>query len=145
MNRNEKTGVMRWLWRALAAGVAVVLIAAGAVIATGLLANAPVADVAVVLGNTVAADGKPSPRLAARLDRACDCMAAERCKIVFVSGGVDPDGHDEAVVMRDYLLARGVPAARIVVDSLGNDSWATARHASAYMREHGYTLSLIHI
>ena len=75
MNRNEKTGVMRWLWRALAAGVAVVLIAAGAVIATGLLANAPVADVAVVLGNTVAADGKPSPRLAARLDRACDCMA----------------------------------------------------------------------
>ena len=142
MNRNEKTGVMRWLWRALAAGVAVVLIAAGAVIATGLLADAPAADVAVVLGNTVAADGKPSPRLAARLDRACDCVAAERCKIVFVSGGVDPDGHDEAVVMRDYLLARGVPAARIVVDSLGNDSWATARHASAYMREHGYTSAL---
>ena len=44
--------------------------------------------------------------------------------------------------MRDYLLARGVPAARIVVDSLGNDSWATARHASAYMREHGYTRAL---
>ena len=38
MNRNEKTGVMRWLWRALAAGVAVVLIAASAVIAAGLLA-----------------------------------------------------------------------------------------------------------
>ncbi|RBL82900.1 YdcF family protein [Streptomyces cavourensis] len=137
-----KTSLTRGLWRALAAGVALVLIAAGALVAAGLLADAPAADVAVVLGNTVDANGKPSPRLAARLDRAYDCHAAARCKIVFVSGGVDPDGHDEAAVMRDYLIARGVPAEHIVADSLGNDSWATARHASAYLREHGYTSAL---
>lgn len=137
-----KTSLTRGLWRALAAGVALVLIAAGALVAAGLLADAPAADVAVVLGNTVDANGKPSPRLAARLDRAYDCHAAARCKIVFVSGGVDPDGHDEAAVMRDYLIARGVPPEHIVADSLGNDSWATARHASAYLREHGYTSAL---
>lgn len=137
-----KTSLTRGLWRALAAGVALVLIAAGALVAAGLLADAPAVDVAVVLGNTVDANGKPSPRLAARLDRAYDCHAAARCKIVFVSGGVDPDGHDEAAVMRDYLIARGVPAEHIVADSLGNDSWATARHASAYLREHGYTSAL---
>lgn len=118
------------------------LLAAAALAATGLLTAARPADVAVVLGNTVQAEGRPSPRLAARLDRAYDCYAASQCRILFVSGGVDPAGADEAAAMRDYLLARGVPADRIVTDSAGVDSWTTARHASAYMREHGYTRAL---
>lgn len=63
--------------RAIGAGLcAAVLLAACALIAAGLLADGPEADVAVVLGNTVAPDGRPSPRLAARLDRAYDCYAA---------------------------------------------------------------------
>lgn len=135
----------RWRRRLLAtaAGLcAAVVLAAAALVAAGLLADAPRADVAVVLGNTVAPDGRPSPRLAARLDRAYDCYAAGRCRVVFVSGGVDPAGHDEAAVMRDYLIARGVPADRVVADSLGNDTWATAIHASAYMREHGYASAI---
>lgn len=130
-------------WRrrliATAAGLgAAVVLAAAALVAAGVLANAAPADVAVVLGNTVAPDGRPSPRLAARLDRAYDCHAAARCRVLFVSGGIDRAGRDEAAVMRDYLIARGVPANRVVADSLGNDTWATAAHASAYMREHGY-------
>ncbi|WP_063582190.1 vancomycin high temperature exclusion protein [Achromobacter ruhlandii] len=129
--------------RAIGAGLcAAVLLAACALIAAGLLADGPEADVAVVLGNTVAPDGRPSPRLAARLDRAYDCYAAARCRVLFVSGGVDPAGHDEAAVMRDYLIARGVPAGRVVADSLGNDTWATATHAGAYMREHGYASAM---
>ncbi|MBB1596463.1 hypothetical protein A9973_20555 [Achromobacter sp. UMC46] len=122
--------------------LAALLLAAAALTATGLLASAHPADVAVVLGNTVQADGKPSPRLAARLDRAYDCYAASQCRVLFVSGGVDPAGADEAATMRDYLLARGVPGDRIVTDSAGVDTWATARHASAYMHEHGYTHAL---
>lgn len=128
--------------RRLALLLFALLLAATALVATGLLTAARPADVAVVLGNTVQADGRPSPRLAARLDRAYDCYAASQCRILFVSGGVDPAGADEAAVMRDYLLARGVPADRIVTDSAGVDSWSTARHASAYMREHGYTRAL---
>lgn len=128
--------------RALMALAACVLLAAAALAVTGLVAGTRNADVAVVLGNTVQADGHPSPRLAARLDRAYDCYAASQCRVLFVSGGVDPAGTDEAAAMRDYLLARGVPADRIVVDSAGVDTWATARHASAYMREHGYTRAL---
>ncbi|OAE62795.1 YdcF family protein [Achromobacter mucicolens] len=132
----------RFVTRALIVLAAIVLVAAVALAATGLLTGARDADVAVVLGNTVQPGGQPSPRLAARLDRAYDCYAASRCRILFVSGGVDPAGTDEAAAMRDYLLARGVPAGRIVVDSAGVDTWATARHASAYMREHGYTRAL---
>ncbi|MFY0478378.1 YdcF family protein [Achromobacter marplatensis] len=126
----------------LALPLGVLLLAAAALTATGLLATARPADVAIVLGNTVKADGQPAPRLAARLDRAYDCFAASQCRILFVSGGVDPAGADEAAVMRDYLRARGVPADRIVTDSAGVNSWATARHASDYMRDHGYVSAL---
>ncbi|EFF73420.1 hypothetical protein HMPREF0004_5245 [Achromobacter piechaudii ATCC 43553] len=129
--------------RVLVALLALTLLAAAALAATGLLTRARPADVAIVLGNTVLPTGQPSPRLAARLDRAYDCYAAMQCRLVFVSGGVDPAGADEAAVMRDYLIARGVPAERIVTDSAGDNSWATARHASAYMREHGYTRALV--
>jgi vancomycin permeability regulator SanA len=128
--------------RILAVLAAPVVLAAAALVATGLLAGAREADVAVVLGNTVQANGDPSPRLAARLDRAYDCYAASQCRIIFVSGGMDSAGADEAAAMRGYLLGRGVPADRIVTDSAGADTWATARHASAYMREHGYTRAL---
>ena len=110
---------------------------------TGLSTQARPADMAIVLGNTVLPNGQPSPRLAARLDRAYDCYAAEQCHTLFVSGGIDPAGADEAAVMRGYLLARGVPSDRIVTDSAGDNSWATARHAGAYMREHGYTRALV--
>ncbi|OFQ43114.1 hypothetical protein HMPREF2939_25435 [Achromobacter xylosoxidans] len=119
-----------------------VLAAAAALVAAGLLADDADADIAVVLGNTVAADGSPSARLAARLDRAYDCYAATRCREIFVSGGIDPTGRDEAAAMRAYLEARGVPADRIVTDSAGADTWATARHASAYMRTRGYTRAM---
>ena len=131
------------LRRVLVALLALTLLAAAALAATGLLTRARPADVAIVLGNTVLPTGQPSPRLAARLDRAYACYAAMQCRQVFVSGGLDPAGADEAAVMRDYLVARGVPAERIVTDSAGDNSWATARHASAYMREHGYTRALV--
>ncbi|MCU6616263.1 YdcF family protein [Achromobacter mucicolens] len=134
--------IYRFATRAVMILAALVLLAAFALAATGLVTGARHADVAVVLGNKVEPGGQPSPRLAARLDRAYDCYAASQCRILFVSGGVDPAGTDEAAAMRDYLLARGVPADQIVVDSAGVDTWATARHASAYMREHGYTRAL---
>lgn len=134
--------IYRFATRAVTILAALVLLAAFALAAIGLTTGARHADVAVVLGNKVEPGGQPSPRLAARLDRAYDCYATSQCRILFVSGGVDPAGTDEAAAMRDYLLARGVPADQIVVDSAGVDTWATARHASAYMREHGYTRAL---
>lgn len=111
---------------------------AGIVLASaGLLARAQPADVGVVLGNTVHRDGSPSPRLAARLDTALQCYEEHQCRLLFVSGGVDASGTDEALAMRAYLVGHGVPPERIVVDSTGGDTWSTARHASAFMRSRG--------
>lgn len=60
--------------------------------AVGLFSHPHAADVAIVLGNTVYADGSPSPRLAARLDRAYQCYEQRQCKLVLVSGGIDASG-----------------------------------------------------
>jgi len=45
--------------------------------------------------------------------------------------------------MRTYLVGRGVPANRIVVDSAGNDTWSTARNASEFMRDRGLSSAIV--
>ncbi len=95
------------------------------------------ADVAVVLGNEVYADGTCSPRLVGRLERAVDLYRAGDCKKIIVSGGVGLSGFDEGVGMRNYLLSQRVPRGDIVVDSHGVNTRATARFTARYMREHG--------
>lgn len=124
--------------------LAVVLIAtlAGAGLLMPVRPSQP-ADIAIVPGNSVEEDGTPSPRLAARLDRAVQCHQQKQCKLIFVSGGVEPSGTNEATAMRTYLTEHGVPATQIVVDSAGKDTWATAHNASAYMQAHHLTSALI--
>ncbi len=124
--------------------IACLWLLAGAVLASaGLLTQAQPADIAIVLGNTVYRNGIPSPRLAARLNRASQCYEQRQCGLIFVSGGVDASGTDEAVAMRAYLMRRGVPADRIVVDSAGLDTWATAHNASTFMRDHGLSSVIV--
>jgi len=52
-------------------------------------------------------------------------------------------GADEALAMRDYLVRRGVPVDKIVVDSLGVDTWATAKNAIAYMKSHDMSSAMV--
>lgn len=96
-------------------------------------------DVAVVLGSEVRADGRPSSRLAARLDKGGELYRRGLCSTIVVSGGVGASGHDEAAVMRDYLVRCGIPADQIVTDSAGINTSATARNVSELMRERGWT------
>ncbi len=56
--------------------------------------------------------------------------------MIFVSGGIDKHGTDEASAMKDYLVRAGVPVNKIIVDRLGVDTWATAKNAVAYMKTH---------
>ncbi|WP_250492169.1 YdcF family protein [Caballeronia sp. GAWG1-1] len=119
------------------------LLSAAGLVSVGLFSLQRPADVAIVLGNTVDADGSPSARLAARLERAFQCYQQQQCKLVFVSGGIEASGNDEALVMYRYLVRRGVPSRNIVIDRAGNDTWATARNASAFMRNRGLSSALV--
>ncbi|WP_267554067.1 YdcF family protein [Rhizobium rhizogenes] len=117
--------------------VAIVWIAAAAIICLrGITMRYDKADIAVVFGNALYGDGTPKPILASRLDVAVNCYQTGYCAKLFVSGSIDGPGLDEAAAMQTYLLARGIPADRIIVDNKGDNTLATARNAIDYMREH---------
>jgi vancomycin permeability regulator SanA len=125
----------RILVRAVLAATGAFVAAAGLIAISGLCDDVRPADVAVVLGTEVRADGTPHPRLAARLDAALALYRRGVVKHLIVSGGVGASGHDEAAVMKSYLAARGIPADRIVTDSLGVNTAATAVNTTAILRQ----------
>lgn len=132
----KSTRLWKYSLRAILAISAVILLAAGALIWDGLHDEIGTADLGVVLGNTVNTDSSPSPRLAARLDRTLQLYQQGAFPLVLVSGALGKEGHDEALVMRDYLTARGIPPAQVLVDSDGRTTFATAKNTEALMRLH---------
>jgi vancomycin permeability regulator SanA len=100
-----------------------------------LIPRAGRADLVVVPGNSVLANGQPSRRLAARLDAAVQAYEQGLAPLILVSGGTGATGFDEALAMRDYLRAAGIPAASIRVDSAGVNTMATATNAVRLMRQ----------
>jgi len=121
----------------------IVLLSTAALLWAGLSEDLVPVDVAIVPGSKVETDGTPSARLAARLDRALELYRAGVFGTVIVSGGVGKERYDEAQVMRDYLIAKSVPAAAIMVDSDGVTSAATARNSAALMRARGFKSALV--
>ena len=117
--------------------ILVAMLATGALVWDGLRDEVGRADVGLVLGNTVHPDGTPSRRLAARLERTLELYREGYFPLIIVSGGLGQEGHDEALVMRDYLVQRGVPTEIILVDSEGLNTFASARKTQELMRERG--------
>ncbi|MFD0636277.1 vancomycin high temperature exclusion protein [Catenulispora yoronensis] len=90
-------------------------------------ATVPYEPVAVVFGAAEYA-GNPTPYLARRLDVALDLYRRGKVTVILVTGATAP-GYDEPTAMRKYLLARGVPNARIVRDFAGLDTWESCVRA----------------
>lgn len=90
-------------------------------------------DIAVVLGNKVELNGKPSKRLQSRLDKAVDLYEKEYFEYIIVSGGIGKEGYDEAEVMKEYLKEKGIPNGRILVDNEGYNSFLTAQNTKSIM------------
>ena len=118
-------------------------LAATLIVADGLTDDIHAADVAIVPGNTVEKDGRPSARLSARLDQTVALYRQGLFPNVIVSGGVGSEGFDEAEVMKRYLVENGVPEGSIHVDSGGATTHLTARNASRMMRENGWQSALV--
>lgn len=75
------------------------------------------ADAALVLGYALADDGSPRPGMVARVDRAAELYRAGLAPHLVLSGGGDRAGRTEAGVMRELLVARGVPTEAITIDT----------------------------
>jgi vancomycin permeability regulator SanA len=81
------------------------------------------APVGLVLGAQVYPDGTPSAFLAARLDLARRLFEAGKVSVLLVSGDGMAIGYNEPEAMRRYLVRAGVPAAKIVMDHAGLDTY----------------------
>ena len=92
------------------------------------------ADIGIVLGNEVKADGNPSRRLRARLDKTVELFKDGYFPLVIVSGGPGKEGFNEALVMQRYLVQAGIPTAKIWIDDTGNNTFLTAIHSATLMK-----------
>ena len=89
----------------------------------------PSAPVAIVLGAEVYPGGEPSPFLAARLDIAKRLLDQGRVRAILVTGDHSRWDYDEPGAMQVYLVARGVPAAQVVLDYAGFDTYDSCARA----------------
>ena len=136
------TGMIRiWFRRGVVAGAlsvaaAVLTMAAGDLWVRGgggghvsTPAAVPAAPVALVLGSEVYPDGSPSPFLAARLEIARQLLADGKVRAILVSGDHMDWGYNEPGVMFQWLVDRGVPSQRIVLDHAGFDTYDSCARA----------------
>lgn len=105
----------------LAAGSAAVnlLIVTRAGESAATAADAPSAQVAIVLGARVDPDGHPSPMLADRLATGVELYRLGKVKKLLLSGDHGTIPYDEVNAMREYVMERGVPAEDVFMDHAG--------------------------
>lgn len=147
MNYPLKLPWANWLKQAatlVGLGLSASLLCTLFIIADGLQDRLGYADAGLVLGNSVNQDGTLSPRLQARLDKALALYRSGYFRTTIItSGAVGKEGHDEAAVMKGYLVAQGVSATDILVDSHGNTTFASARNTSVLARQHHFNSVLV--
>jgi uncharacterized SAM-binding protein YcdF (DUF218 family) len=114
------------------------LISASVLVINGLKERVEHTDVAVILGNEVNLNGEPSPQLKARLDRTVELFRQQLFPQIVVSGGIETNGTDESLAMRQYLMNQGVPAEAIILDPRGFDTMDTAEDTAALINQRGW-------
>ncbi|HSK50006.1 MAG TPA: ElyC/SanA/YdcF family protein [Solirubrobacterales bacterium] len=92
---------------------------------TGQVAEVPPAEVAIVPGALVEADGEMSAMLADRVGQAARLWHAGKVEKVLVSGDHGRWAYDEPTTMRKALVAAGVAPEDVFEDHAGFDTWAT--------------------
>jgi vancomycin permeability regulator SanA len=108
----------------------------------GLTDKEQKADMAVILGNKVNADGTLSERLEKRLECGLHLYKSQRVNKLLVSGGLGKEGFYEGDKMKDFLTENGIPDTSIIVDNYGNNTIATV-HNTLQLKDSLHFTSLI--
>src|SRR5437879_11963312 len=127
----------RWFWRLVVLGLLVFMTTIMAIGLIGLQDRLGKADIAVVPGAYIEANGQPSAGLHARLEKAAELYRKGFFSTIIVSGGVRKKGFDEAAIMKDDLVRYGIGPQNILVDCSGNTTYLTAKKTARLMRESG--------
>lgn len=96
------------------------------------------ADLIVVFGARVYADGRASPALRDRVELGAQLYLAGLAPRVLMSGAAGDGAVHETVAMRDLAAGLGVPLRAIVRDPAGVDTQSTVRTTAALCRERGW-------
>jgi len=101
------------------------------------------ADVAIILGAAVWND-QPSPGLRERLDLAYSLYRDGYVPCLLVSGGLG-DGKQvaEAVAMKNYLMAKGVPEEDILVENQSRNTYENLLFSKRLMEKHHLRSALV--
>lgn len=139
--RGEHRRAVRLLRRLLVLATAAVMLLGAATVASATwvrgaaegrlfdAADVPETPVALVLGTKVEPDGTPAPFLAARLEIARQLYAAGKVQVLLLSGDHMDWDYDEPDAMRRWLVERGVPAEKTVLDHAGFDTYDSCARA----------------
>jgi uncharacterized SAM-binding protein YcdF (DUF218 family) len=109
------------------------------IVATSQVDNAQPADAIAVFG-AAEYDGRPSPVLRARLDKAVSLYQHGMAPIIItLGGGSDKDsGKTEGGVGRDYLLANGIPYTDIIAETTSTDTQQQVERLAAIAASHHF-------
>ncbi|OYV27164.1 MAG: hypothetical protein B7W98_02350 [Parcubacteria group bacterium 20-58-5] len=92
---------------------------------------APSAEVALIPGAAILADGKPAPIFTDRVNVAIALYQAGKVAKILVSGDNSTVSHNEVNPVRLYLLAKGIPDKDIFLDHAGFDTYSSMYRARA--------------
>ena len=97
----------------------------------------------IVLGSRVNMDGTPSINLTFRLEAALASWQETPCLIICCGAQGADEPAPEGDVMRDWLIARGVPADQVLSETASFNTAQSIRNAAAMLEERGITGALM--
>jgi uncharacterized SAM-binding protein YcdF (DUF218 family) len=110
-------------------------IAAASLTWAGSHRDTKVVDAIVVMG-AAQYDGVPSPLLASRLQHALELWKQKQAPVIAVTGGKRVgDRFTEGATSRRWLTDRGVPAADIIVESVGHSTWESIENLAPLLND----------
>lgn len=126
-------GLQKVITIVIAAGILLFVIVEGCIISSYQARGDANLDYIIVLGAQVKEKG-PSAALKFRLDTAYDYLIENENTICIVSGGQGVnEPYSEAQGMHDYLVGKGIPEERIIMEDKSTDTWENIVFSSKFL------------
>ncbi len=136
--------LIRWSLRVFAVWCLIAVGIALAVWGYGRTDRAAPADVIIILGSGLNADGEPGPAMRRRVGRGAQLWQEGYAPFVLCSGGVGlRQTRSEADACAVLLRSLGVPDAAIILEEQSRSTEENALFSAAIMEERGFQTALI--
>jgi uncharacterized SAM-binding protein YcdF (DUF218 family) len=143
MMRRLLRGLLTACILAIAAGLVQFAYLAYLINRTGSYDGARPADVVVVLGARVDANGQAGADLSSRTLHAVDLLRQGFAPYLICTGGYAGDRLSAAAVAGRLAISQGIPAENVLLAEGSMTTWDDARSSAATMRVHGWQSAIL--